>query len=570
MNPISLENPVLRRELMERLRSSKTMAALLVVAVLSSLIVWLRWPTVAHVNAADAANESVSVSQLLTQGSMDVFGPLAYGLMAAIAALVPAFPATSIVRERKRGTLSMLLHSPLTRTQLYLGKLLGTCGIATILVSTSLPAIAAAYTLGGLSIWSHLLPLVVLLLVVIFSLSTLGLYISSVATNVDTALRLSYGAMLGLFVLTLVPSLLWAQSSGLQGWIVQGIRACSPISALQEIVGQAAVGGEGLLRTGGWFLPCIVANLVIGAIASYATLRNLRPDMLDRSRDSGKITDDQSRSVKFLRRIAFLVDPQRRKSGIPAWANPVMVKEFRTRKFGRMHWLIRLVAVCAIGSLGLTAITATGTVAWGTDRIVAAMVVLQLALLLVLGPSLGAGLISGELESGGWVQLRTTPMSTFRIVLGKLMSVLWTLGLILLATLPGYAAMAYIQPALADQLIRVTISLVISAFMILSLSACVSAFHKQTATATAVSYGLLLAILAGTFLVWVARDQPFGRDVVRTALLFNPAAAALAEMRVAGMESYDLLPTAWWIALAIAFAGLVLLGVRTWRLSRPS
>ncbi len=84
----------------------------------------------------------------------------------------------------------------------------------------------------------------VLLLVVIFSLSTLGLYISSVATNVDTALRLSYGAMLGLFVLTLVPSLLWAQSSGLQGWIVQGIRACSPISALQEIVGQAAVGAK--------------------------------------------------------------------------------------------------------------------------------------------------------------------------------------------------------------------------------------------------------------------------------------------------------------------------------------
>lgn len=570
MNPISLENPVLRRELLERLRSNKTMGALLVVACLSSLIVWLRWPTVAHVDASDAAKESVSISQLLTQGSMDVFRPLAFGLMAAIAGLVPAFPATSLVRERKRGTLAMLLYSPLTRLQLYAGKLLGTCGISLVLVSTSLPAIAAAYTLGGLSIWTHLLPLIVLLVVVIFSLSTIGLYISSVATNVDTALRLSYAAMLGLFVATMIPSLLWAQTSGIQGWIVQGLRACSPISALQEIVGQAAVGGEGLLRTGGWFVPCIVANVIIGLIAAGATLRNLRPDMLDRSRDSGKITDDQSKGVRFLRRIAFLVDPQRRKSGIPAWANPVMVKEFRTRKFGRMHWLIRLVALCAIGSLGLTAITATGTVAWGTDRIVAAMVVLQLALLLVLGPSLGAGLISGELESGGWVQLRTTPMSTFRVVIGKLMSVLWTLGLILLATLPGYAAMAYIEPSLSSQLIRVTISLVIAAIMILSLSACISAFHKQTATATAVSYGVLLALLAGTFLIWVARDQPFGRDVVRSALLLNPAAAALAEMRVAGMESYNLLPSAWWIALAFTAVGLLVLGVRTWRLSRPS
>ncbi len=210
-----------------------------------------------------------------------------------------------------------------------------------------------------------------------------------------------------------------------------------------------------------------------------------------------------------------------------------------------MHWLIRLVAVCAIGSLGLTAITATGTVGLGTDRIVAAMVVLQLALLLVLGPTsarldfrrIGKWWM-GSVANDTHEHLSDRPRKTHERAVDARLDLVGNAP-------PGYAAMAYIQPALADQLIRVTISLVISAFMILSLSACVSAFHKQTATATAVSYGLLLAILAGTFLVWVARDQPFGRDVVRTALLFNPAAAALAEMRVAGMESYDLLPTAW-------------------------
>jgi hypothetical protein len=31
----------------------------------------------------------------------------------------------------------------------------------------------------------------------------------------------------------------------------------------------------------------------------------------------------------------FLVDPQRRKKGIGFFMNPVMVKEFRTRRFGR-------------------------------------------------------------------------------------------------------------------------------------------------------------------------------------------------------------------------------------------
>ena len=309
---------------------------------------------------------------------------------------------------------------------------------------------------------------------------------------------------------------------------------------------------------------------MIASAAAAATLFRLRPNALERSRATGRITDEQSTGVKVLRRIAFLVDPQRRKSGIPFFLNPVMVKEFRTRRFGRIHWLIRLVALCAVISLGLTVVTATRTVAWGPERIVAAMVVLQLALLLLLGPSLGAGLISGELESGGWVQLRMSPMSSWRIVWGKLMSVLWTLVLILLATLPGYVAMAFIQPELTTQLIHVCISLAITSLMILAVSACVSAFNRYTATSTATSYGVLLALLAGTFLVWAARDKPFGKDIVERALMLNPAAGALSEMRLTGFETYDLIPQTWWISLTITAICLLLLGVQTWRLTRPS
>ena len=37
-----------------------------------------------------------------------------------------------------------------------------------------------------------------------------------------------------------------------------------------------------------------------------------------------------------------------------------MVKEFRTRKFGRLHWLIRLVAAAGIISLMLTVVASNG------------------------------------------------------------------------------------------------------------------------------------------------------------------------------------------------------------------
>jgi hypothetical protein len=148
--------------------------------------------------------------------------------------------------------------------------------------------------------------------------------------------------------------------------------------------------------------------------------------------------------------------------------------------------------------------------------------------------------------------------------------VILTLGLILLATVPGYWSMVIIQPELQNQLLRVVISLAIVALEILSISACVSAFHKRSATATATSYGIVLFLLAGTFLIWAARDNPFGKDFVQFMLLFNPAAAALSEIRVPGFENYQLLPRSWWIGLTISAIAMVGLVFRTIRISRPT
>lgn len=59
------KNPIYRRELLGRLRSWKTLAAVLAVAIVSSGLVLLRWPT-------DGTIDVVS------QGAMLVFRPLAF------------------------------------------------------------------------------------------------------------------------------------------------------------------------------------------------------------------------------------------------------------------------------------------------------------------------------------------------------------------------------------------------------------------------------------------------------------------------------------------------------------
>ena len=95
--------------------------------------------------------------------------------------------------------------------------------------------------------------------------------------------------------------------------------------------------------------------------------------------------------------------------------NPILVKEFRSRRFGRFHWVLRLVAGCAVLSLGLTYAATAGTLDWGVETIGAIMVMLQAALIVLITPSLTAGLISAERESGGWELLMMTPLSTARI-----------------------------------------------------------------------------------------------------------------------------------------------------------
>jgi len=547
-----LKNPILQRELIGRLRSPKALIAIALVAIVSCTLVLMRWPREATID-------------LVSQGSIQVFRPVAYAIAIAIMMLTPAFPATAIVSERRKGTLVLMLNSPTPPWVIYIGKLLANVLLSVLLFSVSLPAIFACYAMGGISIAGNIVPLVLIFLGMAFQYSALGLWVSSRSQSIDASLRWTYGILLGLVVLSIGPTVLVGKLSGLKAWIAQAMTTLSPIPALQQITGAQGQSQSIGIATG-WvefLIMCAVSTLGF----ALATLYKLQPNMMDRSRDAGKVIEAKQSS--WLRRFSYLVDPNRRKSGIPFWLNPVMVKEFRTRKFGRLHWLLRLIAGGAIVSILLTVVAATGTVNWGVDRIASSMVIMQIGFLLLLGPSLGANLIASEIESGGWQLMRASPISPWRILSGKLLSTFLTLLLLLMATLPGYVMMSYIQPAIGGQVSNVIVSLLIATAMVTILSACVSAYSKTSAAATAASYAVLLVLFAGTLLIWLGRGNPFGPVFVERALLLNPAATALAEMKAPGFETFQLIPNGWYVGLSICAAGLVILVLRIARLTRP-
>jgi ABC-type transport system involved in multi-copper enzyme maturation permease subunit len=212
----------------------------------------------------------------------------------------------------------------------------------------------------------------------------------------------------------------------------------------------------------------------------------------------------------------------------------------------------------------MTYTSSSGSKDWGVESVGGLMVVLQVSLILLLTPGLAAGLISTERESGGLALLQMTPMSTWTILGGKLLSAALTTLLILLATLPGYLVMIYIKGSLRQQILYVLVCLLLLAAFTVVLSALVGSYTKRTATATAAAYALMSVLCVGTMLFWLGGDT-FGHDTIKTLLVVNPMAAALSIMEIRGFENYDLVPANWWI---MGTATGVLLLALVWRTNR--
>jgi ABC-type transport system involved in multi-copper enzyme maturation permease subunit len=551
--------PIIGRELLEVLRRRRAVALQLSLAVACALLVLVRWPT-------------GDVADLSGARSLQVLRVFGYGLLACVLLLVPAYPATSLVREKVKGTLALLLNSPLRPWSIYAGKLGGTLGFTAILLVMTLPAAAACYALGGTGSRGGITALYLVLGLAAVQVSTLGLLVSSRAQSADGALRFTYGLVLTVCVLTLIPYALMRGGSGPATELASWLRCLSPVPAVMEVLGQGDVGSQGISASHAVAPRYALLAGLASLFCAWATVARLNHTALDRARPAGVMTQDRSTGGRVARGVLFLFffDPQRRSGSMSGWVNPVMVKEFRARRFGRSHWTLRLIALCAILSLGLSYVAASGALDWGIEVIGGALVLLQVALLIVFTPSLAAGLVSAERESGSWQLLRMTPLSGSVILRGKMLSVAWPLLLLLCATLPGYVVLMTIKPALVQQVQRVVVCLALTALFALLLSAAASTLFRSTAAATTAAYLLLLSVCLGPLLLWLGREAPFGHAAVQAALTLSPVAAALQAAEAFGFARYELLPANWWFIGGACLVLELFLRLRVWQLCRPS
>ncbi len=157
---------------------------------------------------------------------------------------------------------------------------------------------------------------------------------------------------------------------------------------------------------------------------------------------------------------------------------------------------------------------------------------------LILAPASTAGAISLEREKQTLDLLATTPISSLAIVLGKLVSALSWILLLLLASIPVVSLVFTFGGIAPEDVLRAYVILFATAFTFGAIGLFVSALVKRTQAATVINLVAVIFLTAGTafiFVFWTAMtgnsgflpDQPTREDNPVATLTRHPPEALM-------------------------------------------
>jgi ABC-2 type transport system permease protein len=222
--------------------------------------------------------------------------------------------------------------------------------------------------------------------------------------------------------------------------------------------------------------------------------------------------------------------------------NPVLARELRVRLRSGRSWvlltiyLLVLAIICflvfeaqssGLGGDPFSAPSPTRFAAVGRS-IFEWLILFMLLLVLFLVPGFTSGAIAGERERQTLVPLQVTLLRPWQILVGKLGASFAFIALLVVATMP-MLGVAYLIGGLTIQTVFEGVGVVLFTGVVLScLTLLCSTVFRRVQTATVAAYGMVLVLLLGTFLSWVAAgivDSSRGNDSndpPAVLLLLNP------------------------------------------------
>jgi len=122
----------------------------------------------------------------------------------------------------------------------------------------------------------------------------------------------------------------------------------------------------------------------------------------------------------------------------------------------------------------------------------------QLGLIILIVPAITAGQINGERERQTLDLMLVSKMSPFAIIIGKLLSSLMLVLLIIIASIPVFAVFVYFGVVSVANLAALTVFMLVIAMMTGSMSILCSTIFKRTMVAYVISYFVMLALMVGS------------------------------------------------------------------------
>ncbi|SPF43288.1 conserved membrane hypothetical protein [Candidatus Desulfosporosinus infrequens] len=187
--------------------------------------------------------------------------------------------------------------------------------------------------------------------------------------------------------------------------------------------------------------------------------------------------------------------------------NPVLAKELRDRvRTWRSPFIMTIYSLALAGIGGLNYYFQTMYSFGGTQALrlglmtFAFLAVVQLILIGFLAPGMTASIISGERERQTWALLLVTRLSPLSIVVGKLLSAISYIVLLILVSTPIYSTVFLFGAVDMRNLLLIVLVSLATTVTLASIGLFCSALFKRTITAIIISYLLTFFLFAGTLI----------------------------------------------------------------------
>lgn len=205
-------NPVLAREIKERLRSRRaTIVIVVYLAMLAFVLQALYWTSdsLSSFNSFDGQPSAASVAIL----GRRMFEVLVLAILGLIFFIIPGLTADALSGERERQTLVPLQVSLLRPISIVVGKVLSSVVFTGLLVLATLPLFAVSFMVGGVTPGA-IVKAVVALLLTAWLVASITMACSALASRTQSSVVLAY-ALSGLVVIG--PPLSYLAQDGMDG-----------------------------------------------------------------------------------------------------------------------------------------------------------------------------------------------------------------------------------------------------------------------------------------------------------------------------------------------------------------